>query len=64
MSFGLELRIPFIIFILASSIRGNYRFEAVVLAVAVQEKGRRKTTKKIVLTPFVWVKLDRYQNFK
>ena len=51
MSFGLEFGIPFIIFILALSIRGNWRFEAVgSLALAVQEKEGRKENKNLVLT--------------
>ena len=60
----MEFGIPFIIFILASSIRGKWKFEVMgSLAVAVKEKERRR--KKKNLTPFVWiVKFDICQNFK
>ena len=62
----MEFGIPFIIFILASSIRGKWKFEVIgSLAVAVKEEERRRKKKKKKLTPFVWiVKFDTCQNFK
>ena len=61
----MEFGIPFIIFILASSIRGKWKFEVIgSLAVVVKEKERRRKKKK-KLPPFVWiVKFDICQNFK
>ena len=61
----MEFGIPFVIFILASSIRGKWKFEVIgSLTVAVKEKERRRKKKK-KLTPFVWiVKFDICQNFK